>query len=171
MSIVGMTTFSICPGRVAGFRAEFVEARPGRPGAGGADFLVEIGEVNTLICISDLAEHTALPRHAAWAGELHARQRTILRSTTLDLYELDPRGLPSAALHAPQLVAVLMEDLANSAAEDTGSIKALTLMPMTGALGRRLRLMPFATADAALSMAIAHSKAGEHSRNALLIPL
>ena len=168
MSLVSLTTFSIMPGRTAAFRAAFAQAAEQHPAHGLARFLVEIGEVNTLLCIADLARLDDLARHSAWANDLHRRQAAVLRATQIEAY--DNAGKATVAdLRAPIVRAVLFEDIA-AGGDNAADAQAVTLNALTGALGRRLRLTPFRTMDAALDTALARRMAGQDGGNALLIP-
>lgn len=168
MSLVSLTTFSIMPGRTAAFRAAFAQAAEQHPAHGLARFLVEIGEVNTLLCIADLATLDDLPRHSAWASDLHRRQAAVLRTTQIDTFDRAD-GAAVADLRALAVRAVLLEDIA-AGGDNAADAQAVTLNALTGALGRRLRLTPFQTMDAALNAAMTRRAGGQNDRNALLIP-
>lgn len=170
MSLLSLTTFSIMPGRTAGFRAAFGQAMQSHPASGVSRFLVEIGEVNTLICVAELAGLDELPRHCAWAADLDRQQKAVLRATRTEAYAQRAGGLAAADLRAPGVMAVLLEDIAADDGEAGLDARAVTLDALTGALGRRLRLTPFHTMDAALNAAIARRASGQNDRNALLIP-
>jgi len=170
MNLVSLTTFSIMPGRTAAFRAAFAQAAETHPANGLGRFLVEIGEVNTLICVADLAGLDDLPRHYNWADDMHRQQKAVLRSTRVEAYARRAGGLAAADLRAPGVKGVLFEDIETSDDMAGLAARAVTLDALTGALGRRLRLTPFHTMDAALNAAMKRRAGGQNDRNALLIP-